>query len=85
MTPERHHVGVMGGPPDRLLDADEVAAMLHVPLRWVRDASRAGKLPCIRLGRYVRFDRDDVLTWIDEQKTGGASMTFRKHRPRTPT
>lgn len=68
---------------DRLLDADEVAGMLHVPVRWVRDATRAGKLPSVALGRYRRYDRGDVLGWVAEQKTGRAGMRFRKHRPNT--
>jgi excisionase family DNA binding protein len=72
---------VVGG-PDRLLEAAEVAAMFSVPERWVREATRAGRLPCVRLGRYVRYDRGDVLAWVEAQKTGGAAMTFRKHRPR---
>jgi excisionase family DNA binding protein len=63
---------------DRLLTADEAAEILNVPTSWVRDASRRGELPCIRLGRYVRFDRDDLLAWIERQKQGGGS---RKHRP----
>jgi excisionase family DNA binding protein len=66
---------------DRLLDADEVAGLLHVPVRWVRDATRAGKLPHVALGRYRRYDRADVLRWVEAQKAGGAAMRFRKHRP----
>ena len=66
---------------DRLLDASEVAELLHVPSRWVKDAAREGRLPCVRLGRYVRFDRRDVLAWVEEQKAGGRAATFRKHRP----
>ena len=66
---------------DRLLDAGEVAELLHVPVRWVRETTRSGKLPCVALGRYRRYDRADVLAWLEEQKTGGAGMRFRKHRP----
>jgi excisionase family DNA binding protein len=66
---------------DRLLDAGEVAELLHVPVRWVREATRAGKLPCVALGKYRRYDRGDVLAWVETQKGGGAAMAFRKHRP----
>jgi excisionase family DNA binding protein len=66
---------------DRLLDAGEVAELLAVPERWVREATRAGRLPCVALGRYRRYDRADVLRWVQKQKTGGAPMAFRKHRP----
>jgi excisionase family DNA binding protein len=66
---------------DRLLDADDVAALLNVPTRWVREATRSGRIPHVRLGRYVRYDRGDVLAWLGEQKSGGAPTTFRKHVP----
>lgn len=45
---------------DRLLDAREVAERLGVPVSWVRESARSGAIPCVRLGRYVRFDSRDV-------------------------
>jgi len=64
---------------ERLLTADEVADLLAVPVGWVREHTRSGLLPCIRLGRYVRYDRADVLRWVEAQKAGGAA--WRKHEP----
>jgi excisionase family DNA binding protein len=69
---------------DRLLDEREVAELLHVPARWVRTAGREGKLPSVQIGRYRRYDLADVLAWVEQQKTGGAPMTFRKHVPEVP-
>jgi excisionase family DNA binding protein len=66
---------------DRLIDAFQVAELLSVPVGWVREHTRSGAIPCIELGRYRRYSRDDVLRWVAEQKTGGAPTTFRKHRP----
>ena len=37
---------------DRLLDANEVAERLHVPVSWVRESTRSGAMPCVELGRY---------------------------------
>jgi excisionase family DNA binding protein len=68
-----------GSASDRLLDAAEVAELLNVPTRWVREHSRNGHLPSIRLGRYVRFRRASVLAWVAEQEQGGAA--WRRHRP----
>jgi excisionase family DNA binding protein len=68
--------------PDRLLTALEVAELLAVPERWVRDHTRGGLIPHVVLGRYRRYRRDDVLAWLDEQTAGGAA--WRKHRPRQP-
>jgi excisionase family DNA binding protein len=50
---------------DRLLTADEVAAMLAVPVSWVRESTRAGAMPVVELGRYRRYRRADVLAWLE--------------------
>lgn len=39
---------------ERLLDAQEVAERLHVPVSWVRESTRSGAMPCVELGRYRR-------------------------------
>jgi excisionase family DNA binding protein len=65
---------------DRLLEAKDVAELLSVPVGWVREQTRAGNLPCVALGRYRRYDRGDVLAWVEGLKTGGGPA-FRKHRP----
>ena len=57
---------------DRLLDAKEVAQLLNVKESWVRDATRDGRLPCVTLGRYRRYDRGDVLAWLESQKRNTA-------------
>lgn len=55
----------------RLLTAKEVASQLNVPTSWVYRAAREGQLPCVRCGRYRRFDPRDVDGWIDQQRNGG--------------
>lgn len=62
---------------DRLLDANEVAELLHVPVSWVRQETREGRMPAVALGRYWRYRRDSVLAWIAEREE-----TSRKHRPK---
>jgi len=49
---------VENGP--ELIDSGELAARLRVPESWVRNRTRARtprqeRIPCLRLGRYVRF------------------------------
>lgn len=43
-----------------VMTAREVAEMLSLPLSTVYELARRGDLPCSRLGRAVRFLRDDV-------------------------
>jgi excisionase family DNA binding protein len=45
-----------------LLTPDELAAELKVPVSWVYEQSRQGKIPTHRIGRYIRFDLSEVLT-----------------------
>lgn len=57
----------------RLLTADEVAEQLRVGKSFIYDQARAGHLPHVRVGRYVRFHQDDLDAWIDAQRIGGAA------------
>jgi excisionase family DNA binding protein len=69
--------------PDRLLTAAELAEILNVTETWVREHTRGGLIPHVRLGRYRRYRLERVLGWIDEQEAGGAP--WRKHRPHART
>lgn len=55
--------------PEALLTASDLAEQLHVPESWVRSEERAGRIPSIRLGKYVRFKRIEVERVLAE-KTG---------------
>jgi excisionase family DNA binding protein len=63
---------------DRLLVAAEVADLLQVPESWVRQEARVNRIPHLRLGRYVRFDEEAVLAWLEGQRAG----QWRKNVPR---
>jgi excisionase family DNA binding protein len=63
---------------DRLLDAGQVAELLSVPKSWVLESARSGALPCVRLGRYVRFVRGDVEAWLASCKQPGKPVALRR-------
>jgi len=65
---------------ERLLDAKEIAERLGVPETWVRESARSGAMPCVRLGRYVRFDLDDIERWIEECKRPGRPIALRSRQ-----
>jgi excisionase family DNA binding protein len=44
-----------------LLDPEELAARLKVPVSWVYEQSRQDNIPTHRIGRYIRFDLAEVL------------------------
>lgn len=50
----------------RLLTADQVAEILQVDKSWVYAACRSGRIPHIRLGRYVRFSEVAIEEWMAE-------------------
>jgi excisionase family DNA binding protein len=64
-----------------LVDADTVAERLGVPKTWVLESARSGGIPHVRLGRYVRFDPDDVDAWVASCKSPGRPIRFRSRRP----
>lgn len=53
-----------------LLDADQAAALLNVPPSWILAEARAERVPVVRLGRYVRFRRHDLIAWTDGHTVG---------------
>ena len=63
---------------DRLLTAAELAERLAVPKTWILESARSGAMPCVRLGRYVRFDLVDVEKWLDECKRPGRPVGLRR-------
>ena len=48
------------GPAPNLLTAGELAKHLNLPESWVRTEERLGRMPSVRLGKYVRFRLSDV-------------------------
>jgi excisionase family DNA binding protein len=64
----------------RLLTARQVAELLAVPESWVREATRAGRLPHLTLGRYRRYSRQAIEAWLEQQQAG-PSIPGRKGKP----
>jgi excisionase family DNA binding protein len=60
----------------RLVDAAAIAERLGVPRSWVLESARSGAIPCVRLGRYVRFS-EDIDRWLESCKQPGRSNTLR--------
>lgn len=68
--------------PEQLIDAQAVADLMLVPVSWVRDATRDGRLPCVRLGKYVRYRRSTVEAWLVEQEEAAPRRRLGYDRPR---
>jgi excisionase family DNA binding protein len=60
---------------DRLLTVDEAAELLNVPRSWIAEQARHDRIPNIRLGRYRRFDREELLEWAHRRQRGPATLS----------
>ena len=59
-VPER---GGTAPPSTRLLTAPTVAEALGVPVSYVYELARTGRLPAVRFGKYVRFAPEALEEW----------------------
>jgi excisionase family DNA binding protein len=51
-----------------ILTVEQVAEWLHVTPSWVRahaNGNRRPQIPSIKIGRHVRFRREDVERWLE--------------------
>jgi len=53
-----------------LLRPDQAAVLLAVKTSWIYDAVRTGNLPCIRVGRHIRFTRGMLEEWLKDRTRG---------------
>lgn len=58
-------------PPSRLLDVAGAAAYLSRSQEATRRLAREGKVPMVRDGRFILFDRRDLDEWIEKHKAVG--------------
>jgi excisionase family DNA binding protein len=56
---------------EKLLTAGAVAERLGVPESWVRTEERAGRIPGVRVGRYVRFKLSEIERALGKRKREG--------------
>jgi excisionase family DNA binding protein len=57
--------------PDELMTPQEAARFLKVSVSWIYEHVRpeAGdRLPVVKLGKYLRFDRRDLNAFIDAKR-----------------
>lgn len=49
-----------------ILRPEEIASLLRTSISWVYEKCRSRQrdpLPCLRIGRYLRFEKRTVLEW----------------------
>ncbi|NIM99492.1 MAG: helix-turn-helix domain-containing protein [candidate division Zixibacteria bacterium] len=56
-----------------LLTIDELSELLRVRRGWIYSRTRErspNTIPFIKLGKYLRFDPDEVFAWLETQRRG---------------
>jgi excisionase family DNA binding protein len=48
-----------------LLTPDQLCELLQVKKSWLYDEVEAGRLPCLRLGKQLRFRCADIMRYLD--------------------
>jgi len=51
-----------------MLKPEEVAARLNVSLRFIRRLCHERRVPYTKVGKFVRFDADELEAWIVTQR-----------------
>jgi excisionase family DNA binding protein len=50
-----------------LLKPEQAAELLAVRTSWIYEAVRTDRLPCLRIGRHIRFTREMLEEWLRER------------------
>jgi excisionase family DNA binding protein len=65
-----------------LLTAEQVAEMLQVPKAWMYEAAREHRIPHVKLGRYIRFEHEQLDTWLETMRSEARIYSPRSVAPR---
>jgi excisionase family DNA binding protein len=67
---------------DELLTVHDAARLLNVSVSWVYEHTREGgdddRIPFVKLGKYLRFDRTDLRAYVDAKRA--STRTARRKR-----
>lgn len=67
------------------LTIEEAADLLRVKVSWLYERTRTKEVPHIKLGKYLRIDRDELEVWVDQfRRDGGGRSPGRRPSPLAP-
>jgi excisionase family DNA binding protein len=68
----------MNGAFMRLIDSEALASLLGVEIVFVRRLVAERRIPFLKIGKFVRFDPDEVAMWIDDQRIAAVRAAPRR-------
>jgi excisionase family DNA binding protein len=63
------------------LNVDEAAALIGVKKSWLYERTRTNTVPHLKIGKYLRFDRDELTTWLAQFRRDGTATPVRRSEP----
>ena len=54
--------------PSEVMTVDELAAYLKIPKSTLYKLVREGKIPSQKVGRHLRFRKETIDRWLDQQQ-----------------
>ena len=57
-----------GSGKDTIFNLKELSEYINVPNTWVYRQTCEHNIPYYKLGRYLRFKKSEIDTWLEEQK-----------------
>ncbi len=63
------------------LNIEEAAALIGVKKSWLYERTRTNAVPHLKIGKYLRFDREELLAWLDQFRRDGKSASALQPRP----
>ena len=55
-----------------IVNVKEMSEILKVNPAWLYQRTRNDSIPCIRVGRFVRFEPEKVIEFLKSEKRGGS-------------
>lgn len=55
---------------EKLVDIGEIAKRTGLPVSWIYVNAAKSKIPCYKLGKYVKFRLSEVEAWVQGQRQG---------------
>ena len=59
-----------------LIGINEMAKKLDVPVSWLYSRTRTNEIPHFKVGKYVKFDPEKVMMWLQEQSKSTLERRF---------
>ncbi len=59
-----------------LLTVEEAADLLRVKVSWLYERTRTNEVPHLKLGKYLRFDEDELLAWARRFRRDGRGRDY---------